>query len=180
MVGAAELNIDVNHAIQSVKIFGGQGAQGEAQMIDPIKTRADMRAGMPVTGAAALVATQVDQGDAEARTKQADALAANEGIDDILAKQARRQKLTTTEELRLKDYQLKVRELQLKEKEIALREYDVKIRGAESTAAEAKALAEKQGAEFSSRMIESMNGRGGGLFGSNLGETIGTLIRPNR
>jgi hypothetical protein len=66
LLAASELTIDANHALWSGRIFMGQAAQGEAQQADPGKTRADMTAGAPVTGAAALIATQVDQGDADA------------------------------------------------------------------------------------------------------------------
>ena len=67
----------------------GQAAQSEAQAVDPAKTRAAMRTGAPVTGAEALLATQVDQSDADAQQKQALATAATESIDDIRAKARR-------------------------------------------------------------------------------------------
>jgi len=67
VLAASELTIDVNHALQSAKIFLCRAVQSEARAADPAKTRAAMKAGVPVTGAEALLATQVDQGDADAQ-----------------------------------------------------------------------------------------------------------------
>jgi hypothetical protein len=143
VVGVAELNIDVNHALRSTQIFGGQGAQGEAQMIDPVKTRADMKAGTPVTGASALLATQVDQGDADAQQKQALARAATESIDDIRDKHVKGRTLTTTESFRLKEYEIKEQELRAKKAEADRIEAEARIKQAEATAAMANAERDK-------------------------------------
>ena len=111
-LGASELNIDVNHALRAPQIFGGQAAQGEAQMVDPTKTRADQKAGIPVSGARALLETQVHQGDAEARQKGAVADAATESIEQIRAKQKAGKFLNSTEQLRLIEYDTKLAELE--------------------------------------------------------------------
>lgn len=143
VLAASELTIDANHALQSAKIFLGQAAQGEAQAVDPAKTRAAMRTGAPVTGAEALLATQVDQGDADAQQKQALALAATESIDDIRAKHAKGLKLTTTESFRLKEYEIKIQELRAKTAEAQRIEAEARIKDAEATAAMANAERDK-------------------------------------
>jgi hypothetical protein len=139
MLAASELTIDVNHALQSAKIFLGQAAQGDAQTADPRQVRANMRAGAPVTNAEALLATQVDQGDADAQQKHALAAAATESIADIRAKLARGITLTTTESFRLKEYEIKEQELRAKKAEADRIEAEARIKQAEATAAMAKA-----------------------------------------
>ena len=145
VLAASELTIDANHALQSARIFLGQAAQSEAQAVDPAKTRAAMRTGgpEPVTGAEALLATQVDQGDADAQQKQALAVAATESIDDIRAKAAKHIKLTTTESFRLKEYEIKEQELRAKTAEAQKIEADSRIAAALAAQAEAKARAER-------------------------------------
>jgi hypothetical protein len=131
-LAVAELNIDVNHAWFAPRIFGGQAVQGDAQAADPLKTREDMRAGLPVTGAAALIATQVGVGDADARQKGALATAASEGVEEIRAKIAKGQKPTTSELLAL-------REVEIKEAELRTKTAEARIKEAEASAAGAKA-----------------------------------------
>ncbi len=143
ILAASELTIDANHALQSARIFLGQAAQSEAQAVDPIKTRAAMRTGAPVTGAEAVLATQVDQGDADAQQKQALSAAATESIEDIRAKLARGVTLTTTESFRLKEYEIKEQELRAKKAEADRIEAEARIREAEATSAMAKAERDK-------------------------------------
>ena len=139
VLAASELTVDVNHALQSAKLFLGQAAQSEAQAVDPATTRAAMRAGAPVTGAAALLETQVDQGDADAQQKQALATAATEGIDDIRAKDENGLKLTTTESFRLKEFEIKEQELRAKKAEADRIEAEALIKKAEASSAQATA-----------------------------------------
>jgi len=106
-----ELTKDGNEAWFSGSIFGGQGAQGDAQIVDPKKTEADMKAGKPVTGAAATTAMQVEGLAADAVQKEVTADAMTESEDELLAKQKRHVKLTSTEALRLKEIQIKRQEL---------------------------------------------------------------------
>ena len=143
ILAASELTIDANHALQSARIFLGQAAQSAAQAVDPAKTRAAMRTGAPVTGAEALLATQVDQGDADAQQKQALATAATESIEDIRAKAAKHIKLTTTESVRLKEYEIKEQELRVKKAEAQRTEAEARIKDAEATAAMANAERDK-------------------------------------
>jgi TolA-binding protein len=132
MVGAAELNIDVNHALRAPQIYGGEAAKGDAQVVDPAKTLASMKTGAPVTGAAALLATQVGVGDADARQKGAVATAASESIEDIRAKIAKGQKPTTSELLQL-------REVEIKEQELREKTAEARIKEAQASAADATA-----------------------------------------
>ena len=143
ILAASELTIDANHALQSARIFLGQAAQSAAQAVDPAKTRAAMRTGAPVTGAEALLATQVDQGDADAQQKQALATAATESIEDIRAKAAKHIKLTTTESVRLKEFEIKEQELRVKKAEAQRTEAEARIKDAEATAAMANAERDK-------------------------------------
>lgn len=143
ILAASELTIDANHALQSAKIFLGQAAQGEAQTADPRQTRVNMKSGVAVTGAEALLATQVDQGDADAQQKQALALAATESIDDILAKRKRGVTLTTTESFRLTEFEIKQQELRAKKAEADRIEAEARIKEAEATAAMANAARDK-------------------------------------
>lgn len=139
VLAASELTVDVNHALQSAKLFIGQAAQSEAQAVDPATTRAAMRAGAPVTGAEALLETQVDQGDADAQQKQALASAATESIDDIRSKDANGLKLTTTESFRLKDFEIKEQELRAKKAEADGAEAEALIKKAQASSAQSTA-----------------------------------------
>jgi hypothetical protein len=164
MVGAAELNIDINHAIRAPQIFGGEAAKGDAQVIDPVKTRADMMAGAPVTGAAALIATQVGVGDADARQKGAVATAAAESVDDIQAKIAKGLKPTTSELLQLREVEIKEQELRAKKNEADRIEYEASIKRAEATQALAKAKADRIKSEYVAKVL-SEQGQSQPLFG---------------
>jgi len=120
VLAAAELNIDANHSWFSNRIFGGQAAQGEAQVVDPAATRKAIAAGQPVTGAEATLAAQYQGLDADAKQKAAYADAANESEDEILAKKAAGRRLTTTEELRLAEIRAKRAEAEKQEAEAAI------------------------------------------------------------
>ncbi len=159
VLAASELTIDANHALQSAKIFLGQAAQSAAQAVDPAKTRAAMRTGAPVTGAEALLATQVDQGDADAMQKQALATAATESIDDVRAKSAKHIKLTTTESFRLKEFEIKEQELRAKKAEAQRIEAEARIKDAEATAAMANAERDKAISNEIVRMYGPEQGR---------------------
>ena len=159
ILAASELTIDANHALQSARIFLGQAAQSAAQAVDPAKTRAAMRTGAPVTGAEELLATQVDQGDADAQQKQALATAATESIEDIRAKAAKHIKLTTTESFRLKEFEIKEQELRVKKAEAQRTEAEARIKEAEATAAYAIAERDKALSNEIVRMYGPEQGR---------------------
>ncbi len=132
VLAAAELNIDANHSWFSNRIFGGQAAQGEAQMVDPADTRKAVAEGKHVSGAERMIEVQVSAGDADARTKTVYADAALESEAELLRKKARGERMTSTEELRLKELQLKEQELRS-----ATAEADTKV--AQATAAKSSA-----------------------------------------
>jgi hypothetical protein len=108
----AETNIDLQHALQASRIFGGQAAQLESQGDDAQKTRAALKNGTPVTNAAALLGAQINQGDATAKNTyatvpQTQALsdAATESIETIMDKERRHQPVNSTEQMRLVEYE---------------------------------------------------------------------------
>ena len=96
-LAALELNKDANKSWFSSSIFGGQAAEGESKTVDPLKTEADAKAGKPVSGAARMMAKQVEGLGADAIQKQAVADAASESEQELLAKQAKRVKLSAME-----------------------------------------------------------------------------------
>ena len=143
-LGTLELNKDANESWFSSAIFGGQAAEGEAKTVDPLKTEADAAAGKPVSGAARMMAKQVEATGADAQQKQAIADASTESIEEIARKKHSGKKpLTSTEALRLEEYKKLRSEAESAE--------------AQSTAARAQAQADKQSAEIASRIISSMN-----------------------
>jgi hypothetical protein len=107
----SEIYKDSNEAWFSNSIYGGQAAQGSAQIVDPKKTEADMKASKPVTGAAATTAMQVEGLAADAVQKGVTADAMTESEEELLRKAKRHVKLTSTEALRLKEIQIKRQEL---------------------------------------------------------------------
>ena len=135
MFAMAELNHEVNHSWFSAQIFGGQAAQGVAQIADPIKTRQDIQAGLPVTGAASLVAVQYESGAADARQKTITADVMDLSEAEMLAKKRRGEKLNSAQELRLL-------EMQVKRKELGIRAAEEEIKLAEASAARSKAEAD--------------------------------------
>jgi hypothetical protein len=102
-LASVELVKDGNEAFYSGGIFGGQAAQGEGQIVDPKKTEANLKAGKPVTGAAATVAAQYEGLAADAKQKGVYADAAVESEAELRGKKAKGIPLTSTEELRLKE-----------------------------------------------------------------------------
>jgi len=89
---------------------------------DPKKTEADMKAGKPVTGAAATTAMQVEGLAADAVQKGATAGAMAESEEELLAKQKRGVKLSSTEALRLGEIKTRRAESRVKEVEATLNE----------------------------------------------------------
>ena len=148
VLAAAELNIDANHAWFSNRIFGGQAAQGEAQMVDPADTRKAVAEGKHVSGAERMIEVQVSAGDADARTKTVYADAALESETELLGKKKRGERMTSTEELRLKELQLKEQELRR-----ATAEADTKV---------AQATAAQSGADMTNYVNGVILGGGGG------------------
>jgi hypothetical protein len=122
ILAVSELNKDANESWFANAIYGGQGAQGSAQIVDPKKTEADMKAGKPVTGAAATTAMQVEGLAADAVQKGVTADAMAESEDELLAKQKRGVKLSSTEALRLSEIKTRRAEARSKEVEAALNE----------------------------------------------------------
>jgi hypothetical protein len=143
-LAAIELNKDANESWFSSAIFGGQAAEGEAKTVDPLlKTEADAAAGKPVSGAARMMAKQVEQAGADAVMKEVAADTDRQSEQELLAKQAKGIKLTSKESLRIQELKKLRSEAETAE--------------AQSTAARAQAKAEKQSAEIASRIISSMN-----------------------
>jgi hypothetical protein len=133
LLSMAEVNTLMNESVRAPQIIGGEAAKGEAQIDDPVKMRADLDVGLPVTGAGGLVAVKVGQGDAAARTKQAQATADTESMEELSGKQA--------------EGRGKIAEAQMKE--------------AQATAAEAQANAKIASANFVIRQFGGLaNGTG--------------------
>ncbi len=171
---AAELNLDLNRSLRAPQIFGGEAAKGQAQMDDPMQTRKDMAARRPVTGADALVATQVDVGDAEARTQQAKAGAATESADEIEAKQTRGEKLSVVERLQWLDVQIARQDVVIKGAEARTRAAEAQIKEAEASAASIKAKSDIVTSNYTTRLLsEGFGGAGGG-------ELIGRILNQGR
>jgi hypothetical protein len=105
-----ELTKDGNEAWFSGSIFGGQAAQGDAQAANPRKVEADLAAGKPTTNAAATATAQFEGLAADAKQKGVYADAAVESEAELRAKKAKGIRLTSTEELRLKE--LRIQEAQ--------------------------------------------------------------------
>jgi uncharacterized protein (DUF885 family) len=143
-LAALELNKDLNESWFSSAIFGGQASEGEAKTVDPLKTEADAAAGKkPVSGAARMMAKQVEKTGAEAVQAEVAADADRLSEQELLAKQAKGIRLTSKESLRIQELK-KLRS-------------EAETAQAQSTAARAQAQAEKQSAEIASRIIGSMN-----------------------
>jgi hypothetical protein len=142
LLAGAELTRDVNQALRSGRVTEGEAVKGDAQSADPNKTRADVAAGKPVSGAERTIAAQLAGLDADAKQKQAVADAATESENELLEKARRGLKLSSTEKLRLRELQLKEKELAIKEQELTAREAEAHIKTAEATAADSKAAVE--------------------------------------
>jgi hypothetical protein len=150
LLAIIELNKDANESWFSSAIFGGQGEQGAAQMVDPKKTEAAAAAGREVSGARRTAAAQWAGLNADALQKEAQAAAATETEGQLVAKKLWNMPLTTTEELRLQELK-KLRS-------------EAETAQAQSTAARASAKAEKEASELSARLIESMQRNDGDIL----------------
>lgn len=159
VVAAAELNLELNRSLRSIDIFGGEGAKGQAQIDDPTQTRKDMAAGKPVSGADALVATEVDVGDAEAKTQQAKAGAATESIEDIEAKANRGEKLSVVERLQWLDVQIAEQDVVIKDAEGRAKAAEAEIKEAEASAAGAEARADVATSNYTARIVSGDPGQ---------------------
>jgi hypothetical protein len=84
---AFELTKDGSEAFNAAAIYGGQGKQGAAQIVDPTKTLADSAAGKEVSGAKRTVAAQWEGLAGDARQKIAAGDAASQSESQLLAKQ---------------------------------------------------------------------------------------------
>jgi hypothetical protein len=141
-LAAIELNKDANESWFSNSIYGGQGETGAAQLVDPRTVEKDAAAGREVSAAKRTITAQWEGLAADAIQKQAVAEAATESETQLLAKQAKGIRLTSTESLRLQEL-------------IKLRA-EAETAEAQSTAARANALAEKEAAQLNARLIESL------------------------
>lgn len=144
----AEINEIVNESVRAPQIVGGEAAKAEAQMRDPVKTREELDAGLPVTGSDALVAVKVGQGDANARTKQAQATADTESMEEVDAKRSGGALLSTTEDIAYSQVQTKQAELSVKQSEARAKSAEAVQREAQATAAKEKAKATIASAQF--------------------------------
>ena len=142
-VAAFELTKDGSEAVNAPAIYGGQGEQGAAQMVDPKKVEADAAQGREISTAKRSAAAQYEGLYADQIQKQSVAEAYSEPIEVIARKKLSGKKLTSTEALRLEEYK-KLRA-------------EAEVQEAQSTAARAQAKADKQAAEMASRLIDSMN-----------------------
>lgn len=159
VVAAAELNLDVNRSLRAPEIFSGKAAEGQAQMDDPTQTRKDMAARKPVTGADALVATQVDEGDAEAKSSQAKAGAATESSDEIEAKEKRGERLTLVERMRWLDVQIAREDVAIKQADARGKAAEAEIKEAEASAAAMQAKADIVTAKVTQRFTSDAPGQ---------------------
>jgi hypothetical protein len=118
----SEIYKDSNEAWFANAIYGGQGAQGSAQIVDPVAVRRDMNAGKEVSAAKRNQVVTYEEHSAAAQEKQAVADAATESEAELLAKQKRHAKLTSAENLRLSEIKTRRAESRVKEVEAALNE----------------------------------------------------------
>jgi len=149
-VCAFELVKDGSEAVNAPAIYGGQGEQGAAQMIDPKRVEADAAAGGEISAAKRTITAQWQGLAADAIQKQAVADAATESEAQLLAKQAKGIKLTSTESLRLQELKKLRAEAETAE--------------AQSTAARAEAKMNREAAELSARLVESLQRGNGDLL----------------
>ncbi len=88
LVGAFELVKDGNEAFNAAAIFGGQGEQGAAQMIDPKKIEADAAQGREISAAKRSITAQWEGLNGDALLKESQGVAAAESEAELLAKRA--------------------------------------------------------------------------------------------
>jgi hypothetical protein len=127
-----ELTVDGNHAFYSNWIFHGQAADAEAKIDDPVQALQDAVNGKPVSGAMRTVAATYLGLDGDGRQKQAVARAVEESIDDIIEKRDAGTKISTTEALKLTEYEIKQQELKK-----ATAEAEIKLQEARASGAKA-------------------------------------------
>jgi hypothetical protein len=170
---AAELNMDLNRSLRAPQIFGGEAAKGQAQIDDPTQTRKNMAAKRSVTGADALVATEVDLGDAEAKTQAAKAGAANESIEEIEAKKKRGEKLTVVERLQVLEVQIAQVDVGIKGAEARAKAAEAQIKEAEASAASVQSKADIASSNYAARLMSETSPKAGG-------EAIGRILGQGR
>jgi hypothetical protein len=178
IVTVAETYIIVTDAAYVRQIKGGEAAQGTAQTADPGRTIRQYRAGMPVTGADALVGVEVAGKDAGARKDTADADAMNESEESLLAKKAAGEPLTTTEQLMLIKLETVRQELRAKAAGADREAAEAKIKQAEASAAGAKASADITSSNFTNCVLGGANSFGD-LAGRSLGASFDMMQGRN-
>jgi hypothetical protein len=137
LLAGTELTRDLNLNIRSGRVPEGEPAKVVAQVIDPAQAGANVVDGKALSGAQRTISAQVVGLEADARQKETTADAATESEEELLAKQRKHIKLTSTEELRL-------RELQVKAQELAIKEAEARLKAAEATNAEQSAAVTKK------------------------------------
>jgi hypothetical protein len=150
LLAIIELNKDANESWFSSAIFGGQGEQGLAQIVDPKKTEADSAAGKEISAARRTVDAQWQGLAADAAAKRAAADADTESEQELLAKQAKGTKLTSKESLRIQ--------------EIKKARGEAEVVEAQSTAARAEAQANREAAQLNARLVESLQRNDGDIL----------------
>lgn len=145
-----ELNKDFNESWFSGETFAGAGAEGISKAIDPLKTEADSAAGKEISAARRTVDAQWQGLAADAAAKRAAADADTESEQELLAKQAKKLKLTAKESLRIQELKKARGEAEVVE--------------AQSTAARAEAEANRQAAELNQRLISSLQRNDGDIL----------------
>jgi len=149
-LAAFELNKEANESWFSSAIFGGQAADGQAKIADPVKVRQDMSAGKEVSGAQRnqVVTYEKESAGAEAARAEADAVTASE--EELLAKKARGLKLTLAEQVKLKDFEIKRQDLRIKEAE-------ARLKTAQATNAEQTAEVARKSNDLAIKLLNGMN-----------------------
>lgn len=153
----SEITTTFNHALYSRSESGGKGAQGDALASNPVAVRQDLNTGKPVPAATAQQTVMYEKESALAQQAAAEALAATESEETLLAKKAKRIQLNLAEQLKLKEFELKRQDLRLRETETYIKQQ-------QASAAAAQARADREGAELGARMIESLQRGDGDIF----------------
>jgi len=149
--GISEITQQSNHALFSYGKAAGEGAAGEAQVADTATTKREIEGGKEITGAKRKMLAEVEAQAAQGEKTRAEANAYAETEAQLLAKKTLNIPLTTTEELRLI--------------EIQGRRAEATQKIAAASAAEAQAKADRQAAEMSSKIMESIQKGDGDIWG---------------
>jgi hypothetical protein len=149
-LGTIELVKDGNESWFSGSIFGGQAAQGDAQAANPRKVEADLATGRPTTNAAATASAQFESLAADAKQKGVYADTAVESEAELRGKKAKGIRLTSTEELRLK-------ELRIQEAQAVIQE-SIAVSAKQYSAGMAEITAPDSLASQGQRMLDAMAG----------------------